>query len=56
MGNEGLIIIEKATAITVRCSDAPKNTPVNVIRKFVDKESEMTVIAISDGQIERLIV
>jgi hypothetical protein len=54
MGKEDPVIIEKSAAITVRYSDAPKNTPVNVICKFANKESEITVTAISDEQIERL--
>jgi hypothetical protein len=47
-------IMEKAAAITVRYSDAPKNIPVSVICKFADKESEIKVVAMSDKQIERL--
>jgi len=54
LGKEDPVIIEKSAAITVRYSDAPKNTPVNVIYKFADKESEITVTAMSDEQIERL--
>jgi predicted ribosome quality control (RQC) complex YloA/Tae2 family protein len=54
MGKEDPVLIEKSAAITVRYSDAPKNTPINVICKFTDKESEITVTAMSDEQIERL--
>jgi len=53
-GKEDSAIIEKAAAITARYSDAPKNIPVSVICKLADKESEITVTAMSDEQIERL--
>jgi hypothetical protein len=46
-------LIEKAAAINVRYSDAPKNIPVKVICKLIDKESEITVIAMNNEQIER---
>jgi hypothetical protein len=54
MGKKDPAIMEKAAAITVRYSDAPKNIPVSVICKFADKESEIKVVAMSDKQIERL--
>jgi len=54
MGKEDPATIEKAAAITVRYSDAPKNIPVSVICKFADKESEVRVAAMSDEQIDHL--
>jgi len=54
VGRENPTIMEKAAAITVRYSDAPKDIPVSVLCKFADKESEIKVVAMSDDQIERL--
>jgi hypothetical protein len=54
MGKKDPAIMEKATAITVRYSDAPKNISVSVICKFADKESEIRVVAMNDEQIGRL--
>lgn len=54
VGDEGQGIIEKAAAITVRYSDAPKSIPVSVLYKHVEERGEIAVIAIGDEQIERL--
>ncbi|MEM2430942.1 MAG: hypothetical protein QXX94_03130 [Candidatus Bathyarchaeia archaeon] len=47
-------IAEKAAAITIRYSDAPKNVPVNVLYKGKDKEIEITAMALDEEQISRL--
>lgn len=52
IGEVNLDILEKAAAITVRYSDAPKNTPVKVLYKYEGKESEITATAISDDQLD----
>ncbi|MBS7606463.1 MAG: hypothetical protein QW502_02165 [Candidatus Bathyarchaeia archaeon] len=54
MGETNPNIIEKAAAITVRYSDAPKNIPVNVLYRRKNGESEVTAIALNDEQINRL--
>ncbi|MBS7653604.1 hypothetical protein KEJ43_00815 [Candidatus Bathyarchaeota archaeon] len=45
-------IIEKATAITVRYSDAPKSIPVSVLYKHAEERGEIAVIAMGDEQIK----
>ncbi|MEM2593492.1 MAG: hypothetical protein QXF59_05415 [Candidatus Bathyarchaeia archaeon] len=47
-------VVEKAAAITVRYSDAPKNVPVSVVYMHGEGKSEMTVVAAEDKEIERL--
>lgn len=47
-------VIEKAAAITVRYSDAPKNVPVSVVYKYKEGKSEITVMATEDNEIKRL--
>ncbi|MCS7097341.1 MAG: 7-cyano-7-deazaguanine synthase [Candidatus Methanomethylicia archaeon] len=49
-------IIEIAAAITVRYSDAPKNTPVNVIYKSLDEEMEIVTVAMKDEDIKRFMI
>lgn len=47
-------IIEKAAAITVRYSDAPKSIPVSVLYKHAEERKEIAVTAIGDEKIEHL--
>ena len=55
MGEEKLDLIEKAAAITVRYSDAPKDASVRVIYKDRTKRSiEIEAIAIKDEELENL--
>ena len=55
VGEEKPSIIEKAAAITVRYSDAPRNVPVSVIyHSAVKGESEIRVASMKNEDIERL--
>ncbi|MCX8171000.1 MAG: hypothetical protein N3E47_03365 [Candidatus Bathyarchaeota archaeon] len=47
-------IIEKAAAITVRYSDAPKSTPISVICRHGEKEDEIIVMAANEKEVEQL--
>lgn len=47
-------VVEKAAAITVRYSDAPKNVPVSVVCRYKEGESKIAVVAAEDKEIERL--
>ncbi|MEM2166660.1 MAG: hypothetical protein QW619_05600, partial [Candidatus Bathyarchaeia archaeon] len=47
-------VMEKAAAITVRYSDAPRNVPISVIYRHREEKREMTVVAAEDKEIERL--
>ncbi|MBS7610473.1 hypothetical protein KEJ19_07990 [Candidatus Bathyarchaeota archaeon] len=47
-------IIKEAAAITVRYSDAPKNIPIIVLYKQMEKEEEVVVRAISEEKIAHL--
>lgn len=49
-----LSIVERAAAITVRYSDAPKNVPVNVVYRHMEEEGEIMVAAADEKEIERL--
>jgi len=46
--------MEKAAAITVRYSDAPRKVPISVIYRHREEKREVTVVAAEDKEIERL--
>ena len=47
-------VMEKAAAITVRYSDAPRKVPISVIYRHREEKREVTVVAAEDKEIERL--
>jgi tRNA U34 2-thiouridine synthase MnmA/TrmU len=53
IGSEDRKILEKAAALTVRYSDAPKDAEVKVECRIGDKEETITVKAISDKELEK---
>jgi hypothetical protein len=54
IGSEDRKVLEKAAALTVRYSDAPKDAEVMVKCRIGEKEEILTVRAISDEELERL--
>ncbi|MEM0048910.1 MAG: hypothetical protein QW424_02210 [Candidatus Bathyarchaeia archaeon] len=51
IGEPSLKVVEKAAALTVRYSDAPKNVQVKVIFRRGGERSEIMAVAIDDAQI-----
>jgi len=54
IGEEKPDSVQKAAAITIRYSDAPKDIPVNVVYRRNKKEETIQIEAIRDNELERL--
>jgi len=54
LGVNDQLLLEKAAALTVRYSDAPKNQPVKVMCKDDEREEAIEVKAIENDELERL--